>query len=278
MNRILCPVDFSSCSINAIEYAFEIGVKYNAHLTLLYVFTEDDFNKVLGEDQPIKNFNELLAMAKERLKNLTEIIKSKNTQGLVNCDYSVALGEMPDRIINYINDEEYNLVVLGTTGISKVTGVYVGSNAIKIIESSPVPVICVPEQSRFQGFDKVVYATDYNEEDRKAIQDVISFATSFDSKVNVVHITHRDNSSNKKDYEEFVSDLGSFVQYDKLKFDYKVYPEELSAGMEEYLNESEADMLVMLTHKRSTLEKFFHRSMTRSMTYITNHPLMILKY
>ena len=55
--NILCPIDFSDTSLNALEYAVRIGEKHDAHLTMLYVFTEEEFNKKLTTKE-VKSFGE----------------------------------------------------------------------------------------------------------------------------------------------------------------------------------------------------------------------------
>lgn len=68
MSKILCPVDFSETSLNAIEFATEIAAKNQSVLTLLYVFTENEFNSIVDRTSIAKTYKELLAIATKRLE------------------------------------------------------------------------------------------------------------------------------------------------------------------------------------------------------------------
>ena len=46
MKKLLCPIDFSEASLNALEFAVAIGERENSHLMLLNIFTSSDFNKI----------------------------------------------------------------------------------------------------------------------------------------------------------------------------------------------------------------------------------------
>ena len=74
MKKILCPVDFSSTSLNALEFAVAIAKKFHSSITLVNVFTERDFNQIVGEEALGKTFKELMNMAMARLRNLADSI------------------------------------------------------------------------------------------------------------------------------------------------------------------------------------------------------------
>ncbi|MEQ8573244.1 MAG: universal stress protein, partial [Fulvivirga sp.] len=223
MNKILCPVDFSSASLNAIEYALEIAKKFKSRLTLLHVFTEDDFNKALGQEAKGKTFKELLALANSKLKLLVNSIVEE-TEGQIKCDFHIEMGDLIDKIKEVAYDENYDLVVMGTTGVSRVHGVFFGSNTEDTIDEIRKPILCVPNNANFKHFKKIVYASDFLEEDKMAIQEVISFATMFDARIYVLHINLSDS---QKTYNKFVEELKSFIQYNKITFVNKNYKDEV---------------------------------------------------
>ncbi|MFZ9188556.1 MAG: universal stress protein, partial [Algoriphagus sp.] len=47
---ILCPIDFSECSLNALEYASKIGEKYKARLIVFHVLNKQDYQKLAPLD------------------------------------------------------------------------------------------------------------------------------------------------------------------------------------------------------------------------------------
>ena len=275
MNKILCPVDFSETSLNAIEFAAEIGRKFRSTITLVHVFTEADFNKIVGEEHIGRSFKELLNMADAKMKQLAdEINEEYKPKGISHCDYHVGLGDLVDRLLSFVEEEHYDLIVMGTTGISRIRGVFFGSNTEDVIEKARVPILCVPKNASFQGFNKIVYASDFMKEDRMAIQEVISFATVFDARISVLHI-NLDDTDDK--YKEFIEDLKSFIQYKKINFVNKNFKENIGLGIEEFMQEENSDLLVVFKKQRSFVGSIFHKSLTKTLSYSTDKPFFVLK-
>ncbi|MEM9856767.1 MAG: universal stress protein [Bacteroidota bacterium] len=274
MNKILCPVDFSEASINALEFAAAIAKKHQSKLTLVYVFTESDFNKIVGEEAYGKSFKELLALASTKLSSLTETIAKSLSSTSAHCDYRVELGELTDQLKSMVNDEHYDYILMGTTGVSRTNGIYFGSQTEEVIEKINVPVMCIPEGASFTGFTNLVYASDYAEEDKLAIQDVISFATFFDSRISVLHINQNDSDVA---YLQFIEELKSFIQYSKISFVHKEFKGAVELGIEEYMSAEKADLLVLFKPHRNFVAGIFHKSLTKTLAYSIDKPLLVLK-
>lgn len=273
MNKIICPVDFSNTSLNAIEFAVEIGKKFHSHITLFHVFTEKDFNKIVGKEMVGKSFKELLAMATNKLERLAKEI-NEETQGQVTCKAKLELGELLDKLKDEVKETKPDLLVMGTTGVSRANDVFFGSNTEDVIEELRLPILCIPQEASYSDFKKIVYASDFMKEDKIAIQEVISFATVFNARISVLHINLSDSD---KEYNRFVEELKSFIQYNKIGFVNKRFDDEIGLGIQEYMYEENGDLLVVFRRQRSFVESIFHKSLTKVLSYSTDKPLFVLK-
>lgn len=273
MNKIICPVDFSTPSLNAIEYAVEIGKKFHSQITLFHVFTERDFNKIVGKETVGKTFKELMAMAKNRLQRLADNI-NEECAGQLTCNAQLELGELNDKLVDAIDIDGHDVLVMGTTGVSRTDGVFFGSNTEEVISEVKIPTLCIPQEASFNGFKKIVYASDFMKEDKQAIQEVISFATVFNARISVLHINLGDSD---KEYNDFVDDLKSFIQYNKISFVNKKFKDNIGMGIEEYMHEENSDLLVVFRKQRNFVESIFHKSLTKILSYSTDKPLFVLK-
>jgi len=47
MKKLLCPIDFSGVSLNALEFAVAIRKKEKSAITWINIFTPSDFNKIV---------------------------------------------------------------------------------------------------------------------------------------------------------------------------------------------------------------------------------------
>lgn len=275
MNKILCPLDFSETSLNAIEFAVEIGKKFHSTITLFHVFTESDFNKVVGREHVGKSFKKLLGVATGKLKILAEEINQKcKPEGIDHCEYKIELGDLIDSLATTMDNDHYDLVVMGTTGISKTNGIFFGSNTEEVIDKVKKPILCIPQNSNFSSFNKLVYASDFIKEDKIAIQEVISFATMFNSRISVLHIN---NNNDALEYEKFIAELKSFIQYNKISFVNKNFKDDVGLGIREYMDQENSDLLVVIKQQRGFVESIFHKSLTKTLSHSSDKPLLILK-
>lgn len=203
MNRILCPIDFSNASVVALEYAARVGEKHNSELTLLYVFTEDEVNLRLENESEKISYEKWRMQVGSTFEGIIAEVKSTSiNNGLFDCKYVVKQGDLVKAIIEAVEEGNINLIVMGTKGVSDITETYVGSNTVNVIEHSTCPVLCVPEKARYKKFRKIVYATDYQEEDKKAISQLLTFVAPFNAHVNILHVSHNNKLFDKALYED----------------------------------------------------------------------------
>jgi nucleotide-binding universal stress UspA family protein len=277
MKRLLCPIDFSEVSLNALEFAVNIGEKENSNLTLLNIFTPKDFNTILGSEHLKEEYDNLLGIAETKLQAITkEIWKVSKKNGLLSCDSKLMSGKIVDVLFQVAEAEKSELIIIGTTGHSAYERKYIGGKAEKIIQQAHCSVLCIPENHNFHGIKKIVYATDYQEEDKLAIQQLIDLANVLNAEVEILHISHHDDTIDKALYEEFKQELMHFVSTPKISFNRAIY-KHVAEGLNEHMKETNADLLVLLNKKLNFLETLFHRSLTQHLDKFTEYPLMILK-
>lgn len=278
MKKILCPTDFSEASLNAIEFAARVGESHNSHLTLLYIIRKDQINEVINKGGKNLSLEEWKYLAEEKLKNLVkEISKISESKGLNNCDYIILIEGLYKGILNFSKQNRYDLIVMGTSGVRDVTEEYMGSTTYNIIRSSHCPVICVPIRAQYNGLKKIVYATDYQEEDKIMVQELIYFCYPFNAELDILHISKANTLIDQANYEQFKSDIKNFIQYENINFVKKVYKEEVSKGIDNYMLDEKASLLVLLARHRNFFDQIFHKSVIKNMSYFTDYPILVFK-
>ncbi|WKK74636.2 universal stress protein [Marivirga salinae] len=270
MDKFLCPIDFSTYSLNALEYAAKILKVRKGSLTLIHIFTEKEFLHSLDGEK--SEFNDLKDHAKDKLYNLADEIEKEYG---FECDVVLSIGDVNNSISKYANDNDYDLIVMGTQGNGYSRKTIIGSRTIRTVENSDIPVLTIPLEADFNGWNSVVYASDYSENDKIIMQKLVSFVYSFRSRIRFVHVSHSTNKMSEKSYQEFKDELSSFLGYDKISYYLKEYKKDISSGIEEFVNEQQGDLLVLLKRKRNFFEKIMGNSVSTEITYLSTHPLLI---
>ncbi|MDH5379863.1 MAG: universal stress protein [Cyclobacteriaceae bacterium] len=276
MSKVLCPVDFSEASLNAVEYAANIAAKMKYSLHLVNVFTEDEFNKVVNSVRLNKSFKEAFGEAKVKLDAICkEVNNNYKSQGLVNCENEVSLGELEDVLLDQSKESEVQVIVMGTTGVGKST--WIGSNTSHMVLKCTKPLFCIPIKASYTGFEKIVYATDIDESDKIIIQDVVSFALTFNSRIYALHLYSKLDKLEEMEINVFFDELKSFIPYKKISFESIKYDGELSHSLIKYMQDKGCSLLAIYSKNRGALESLFHKSLAKELSVISNQPLMILK-
>ncbi len=126
IKNILCPVDFSDESNNALKNAIAIARVFQAKLTVLSVYTEfkqtitridpDEVNRQRKQDQEL------------------ELKRFLDKHNLIDLDYSqeVAGGSPSQEILKAIEAHQIDLLLMGTTGRSGINKILLGSVTEKV--------------------------------------------------------------------------------------------------------------------------------------------------
>lgn len=273
--RILVPVDFSDCSNNAVNYAIAIGMHTGAIVDLIHAvhFPVAESELMISADQELEKHAEI------RMENLRTSIRNwlvKNRGVELAIEYQVRIGLAGDliRIAAEANSAE-TLIVMGTQGASGLGSTIIGSVTSHVIGKTACPILAVPEDARFSGFSKIVYATDWTSSDEHAIGQLVDFARLFGSEVHLVHVLTSNEDFSVADIDAFEANIDEKANYENLFFHIHVAESSSVEKELQYVVErTGADLLAMLTRNKSFFERIFSSSLTRKIAMHSETPLL----
>ncbi|WP_411968167.1 universal stress protein [Haloferax sp. YSSS75] len=134
--HILVPTDGSTHAVRAAEYAVDLALTYDAVLHVLYVVDV----RTSHADTPVDDESTRGVSAVEAVADLAE------ARG-VPVETEIRVGLPYRAIVEYADDHDTDLVVMGTHGTSGLERYLIGSVAERVVRLSDVPVMCVPPAS-----------------------------------------------------------------------------------------------------------------------------------
>lgn len=140
MKRILVPVDFSSDSARALEYAIELARQFQARIHLLHSYPIH-VGGVAPNGMVIPESFER-ACREAAAKRLGEW-KEKTSAEAVACDAAVTPLFACEAIVQQAEALGADLIVMGTRGLTGLKHVLLGSVAERTIRAAPCPVLTV---------------------------------------------------------------------------------------------------------------------------------------
>lgn len=150
IKNILCPIDFSACSSEALDYAVELAKKLGADLHLLHVYQDPlagiPFARPNTAGAPAAPL-EVIEQARAARKTEIERLRKLCTDHGITTRVEEIEGVPAATIVKAASDNKTDLIVMGTHGRTGLAHVVVGSVAERVVRLSPCPVLTVRGKS-----------------------------------------------------------------------------------------------------------------------------------
>lgn len=265
ITSILVPTDFSETAKNACRYAQAMAkVLSDAPIKIVHAFMPNVETEFPAMAIPVADY---LHVREEMLKDFTTEMNESDQELLV--------GFAGDELIRL--SEQYDLIVMGTTGESGILSRLFGSVSSAVAQRAACPVLLVPPQATFQGFQRILYASSYDSVDENALNKLLDFNTLFNA---TIHFVHVQNQGTERAFENTKEEIFRrlFAKRDPLfAFEIaEVDADSVQQGLSEYAAAHQIELLVMAHRQRGFWEGFFHHSQTRDAVLNAKLPMLVL--
>ncbi|MCU4718639.1 universal stress protein [Halapricum hydrolyticum] len=136
-DRILLPTDGSEEMEPVIEHAVELAAHHDATVHALYALDTASLNSLPMET----SWDTISSILEEEGAAALDVI-DEYADGLA-IERQVVEGSPSRRIVQYAEDEDMDLIVMGTHGRGGIDRLLLGSVAERVVRTSPVPVLTV---------------------------------------------------------------------------------------------------------------------------------------
>jgi len=274
MYKILVPVDFSEKSEYAVKMAAKIGENIEAEIYLLHLveLPSGIVDMGVGSNFSIPESMMYLRKVKEKILKL----KATYFNGDQIVKYSIKFQNPFEGIRDFVKKINANLIVMGSKGVSDFEEMIIGSNTEKVVRTSTIPVIVVKADSKKFKFKKLVFASNYDDENKVAFVDFLNFAKQFKTEIHLLKINTASSFENsfitKEKIKNFIKD------FDMPKNKIHIHNDEsVVKGITNFAKEIEADLIALNTHGRSGLSSLFNSSIAKSVSKSVLRPVITFK-
>lgn len=139
--RLLVPVDFSDCSLRALDYALALAEQFGSKIILLHIVEPAVYpeNYLVASPALDETNQNLLESARERLLALSQ----KRIGHRVPAETLARMGRAHSEIPDTAKALGADLIILGTHGYTGLKHVLLGSTAERVVRHAPCPVLTV---------------------------------------------------------------------------------------------------------------------------------------
>ena len=281
MFTILVPIDFSKNADHALRFAMQLASHRPVKLVVVQIG-----EILIPTSTPHHVYLELYP---QKLKEKTNELKSHVKK--------IMLGyELPNLHMEYdwmdafifltaiesaVEKHRVKLIVMGTKGASGLTKILMGSNTVKVIESSKIPVLAIPENTELRIVKSVSYASDL-QEIKNEMKVLVKFADHFNWDIRIFHI-HPNYpewvDTSKENLEIIMSEIKK--TYPKQVFSIELVATEqendIVKGIDSYVEDFKPDILVMFPSEITFLDRILRSSNTTEMAFHSTVPLLVIR-
>lgn len=187
----------------------------------------------------------------------------------------VRLG-LPSDEIRYLEKERnIDLIIMGMKGAGDLDKL-IGSTAVAVIRKCSKPVLVIPVKAFFASYKLVAYATDFSYKiNLNCFDPLKSLLKQYNAQLRVVYVQKpgkmmtEEQTAGKERLESILKEVPHSIHI--------VDDNDVEHGLQQFIEQTSAGMLVMVAHKNSFLERIFGTHHTKAMMYQTNIPLLILQ-
>jgi nucleotide-binding universal stress UspA family protein len=143
-SKILVAIDGSDASMDAADYAISISKQHNAELLYaLHVIHPADADLFGSTGEMTTAAYYTIDMNKEAQKYLDKVKLKANEKNVQIKTEVIASTNTAGGIVDYAEDKDVDLIIIGTRGKSGFKKILLGSVAYKVVTYSHCPVLVV---------------------------------------------------------------------------------------------------------------------------------------
>ncbi len=269
MYKILLLTDFSASSRHALSFAQTLFADTAADFCLTNAFPFEPEMSYGGafwlEEEQLET--------KKNLHQLQETMTQHSNSSLHTYRTTIILGEPVQAVERLLEQERFDLIVLGTTGAGR--SALFGSVATGMIRQAATNVLVVPTAVAIGPIEQIVLATDY-----KSVNHAESLAMLNEVAGRKAATVTLLTIKSSKEPVVLPSELSRQAVLNALEnvqtVPFDVHDDDVLRGINTYLDTHPADMLVMLPHHTGLFDVLLNKSVSRAVAYHPRVPLLTL--
>jgi glycine betaine transporter len=142
INDVLVPIDFSACSLRALDNALTM-VPAGGEIYLLNVIDTKLVDRIV--DYGIADRDAAITRMRTRAEDVLDSIIAQQEPTGMKLNKMVVVGVPFVEILKIAKDLDFNLIVMGIRGgENRIEDLLFGSTADKVLRGTRIPVLCVP--------------------------------------------------------------------------------------------------------------------------------------
>ena len=273
MKKILAPTDFSSASLNAVNYAADMARSLGAELVLLHVCPVPmAFSEVPA---PVTMMDRLVNDAQAQIQELKQLLTLREHDELP-VHTEVVQGDVVMEIEEACRRHQPYAVVMGEETMKPVERWLAGGNTRTAVRQLQWPLLIVPRDVQFHQLRRIGLACDL----RRVVEtvpapEIRELVRQFNAQLHILHVSVEPGDAVTGESEEEKEWLREILADLHPQFHF-IYNEEIEDGIQAWADTLQLDMLIVVSKQRGFPASLFHRRRSPRLVMHAHLPVMVM--
>lgn len=280
METMLALINEPGNAKGFIGYVSRLAQDLHMNLHLMYVEEPESYHY---SPQTSPNYDISRQALKKTMEEVSEMI-GKQITGIkeeLNTDISIEFTAEIAATIPAIEKftSENHPIMLVTESLKDKSFWTQSTDSIDIINNANCPVWVIPHGSEYIPFTKIVYATDYREEDIPTMKNLITLTYWFSPEITALHIGDNADFDERVKKAGFNEVLRSKIGYQNITVKTIVdkSKEDISHIINDYAINTNANLIVVLKENRNFFDRIVNPSATKKIVRDAKLPVLVFK-
>ena len=296
LNKILFTTDFSECAMQAFPHALYLAERYEAQLIMLHaivIHRDDPYNPVY-EFPDMKDIeSKLRKTAQERAQAL---INKMHTEKVSVITDQVRGFSPADVILDYGQDKDVDLIVMGTHGRRGLGHLFLGSVAEEVVRLSTCPVLTIREREKpqpIEELEKILFPIDFSNHSSVALGHAKYLAQEYLARLILLHVVEEtvhpafyasgktsifDLMPDIKDKStKLMEDFLSKAEGPEVETEMHIVEGNAAREIVRFVEDQKIDLIVIATHGLTGMDHFLLGSVTEKVVRRASCPVFTVK-
>ncbi len=248
MANIIAAIDFSDCSVNALEHAVSIASRGALDVHMIWVNNPSITKTTIYSDTSA----ELIEEIKKQFGKLVEKYSPMLPDSVI--DFVIREGKIYREVIDEAKEMDSLCIVMGTHGVSGFEQFWIGSNANKLISVSPCPVITLRAGIDAKQIMKcILMPVDSTLDTRQKVPFTAYIARLYEAEIYVLSLYASKYKSIQKRVDGYADQVCEYLEDEGLKYHRDVLScDNLTTGTIEYAKRIRANLISIMTEQETS--------------------------
>lgn len=255
IKKILVPTDFSETADLALEHACFMAKLFQADVYLVHIMSPYAYAT------PLPDFvvdNTLIEELKKRVQGtLDEKAREIYRAYGVKVNTILDVGNLVSGVVNLIKEIGVDIIVIGSHGASGFKELFIGSNAYRIVATSPVPVLTIQTHAKRVGFGRLFLPIDSSAFTREKVGPAVSLAEKYGAGIILYGELTKEHEEELKQMELRVKQAEAFIKEHGIPVKSLIEKvDNIAKSTYHKAKEMNADLIVVMTDQEPSNDLF----------------------